>query len=175
MKFAGIIYLHEISQTRGDVTGKDAVFDTLCRRSTIKNIIHATTKWRKPTGEEQRRREQQLSKQSWAGPHIPRFVGTQESVWAIVDLILQKDPLDTPQFREALLNLKRHLPTPKKRSNGGILAAIFGKIFAVSSLFLHCTYYLVVYSSFSERWTSVHELLTQAIFMRTWTSVHGIR
>jgi len=129
MKLAGIIYLHEISQTRFVTTGGSlTMFDTLYHLDTAQNVILATTKWKQPVIDVERNREKQLS-QSWTGPHVLRFVDTHESAWEIVNHILQNDPLDTPQFHAALVTLLERLPKTKA-TTWEILASLFGKLFA---------------------------------------------
>jgi hypothetical protein len=148
IKFAGIIYLHEISQTRFVTTGGSlTTFDTLYRPDTAQNIILATTKWKHPEIDAERDREKRLS-QYWTGPHVLRFVDTHESAWEIVNLILQNDPLDTPQFHEALVTLLERLPKTKA-STWEILTSLFGKLFAVCFLRIPCAY--LVYCGLSER------------------------
>jgi len=100
MKLSGIIYLHEISQTRFETTRKSLdLSQKLCGDEALKNIILTTTKWGDISADVGQRREQELCDTYWKkllaqGSKMARFTDTHESAWAIVDLIINKDPVD---------------------------------------------------------------------------------
>jgi hypothetical protein len=71
-------------------------FYRLCGQDALKNVILATTKWGDVTREVGLRREQQLAENHWkdmldSGAKMAQFNNTQESAWAIVDLVLQRE------------------------------------------------------------------------------------
>jgi len=128
-KLGGIIYLHEISQTRiGPAKENIDMFHKLCRPSTVKNVILTTTKWGDVPPDVGQEREDELSSQYWSGSDICRFDNTPDSARIIVDRILQKDPDDSLLVREGLVKLVDRLP-PKKQASiaGGIFTFLFGK------------------------------------------------
>lgn len=96
-KLAGIIYLHEISQTRMDGTASQnlRIFYKSCGKDAFKSLILVTTKWDGVEGDMGRRREQQLSDTYWKkllspgqGSKMARFARTHESAWEIINLVL---------------------------------------------------------------------------------------
>jgi len=125
VQLAGVIYLHEISQNRLQMT--DTVFDMIYQPD-HQNVILATTKWKKPETAAERSREEQLTLY-WKGPLMPRFTNTPDSAWEIVRLILMKEPLDTVQLQATLATLLDRLPKAKAKT-WGVLASLFGKLFA---------------------------------------------
>jgi hypothetical protein len=94
MKLAGIIYLHEITQSRFETSRTSLVMlNKLCGNDASQNVILATTKWDEISEEVGRRRERQLSDTYWKemldkGSRMARFTNTRESAWAVVDLIV---------------------------------------------------------------------------------------
>ena len=118
MKVAGVIYLHEISQTRMHGTSRRnlVVFSRLCGDSALDKVILATTKWNKVEEGEGTERELDLRGMFWKkmisqGSTMFRFTGTHESAWDIVRHILQPRilPLSLLIQRE-LVDLQKLLP-----------------------------------------------------------------
>ena len=118
MKVAGVIYLHEISQTRMHGTSRRnlVVFSRLCGDSALDKVILATTKWNKVEEGEGTERELDLRGMFWKkmisqGSTMFRFTGTYESAWDIVRHILQPRilPLSLLIQRE-LVDLQKLLP-----------------------------------------------------------------
>jgi len=123
---AGVIYLHEISQTRLVTTGGSLTMFDVMYRPESQNVVLATTKWKQPETKAERERERNLC-QYWTGPHMPRFANTYDSAWQIVDLILQKKPLDTHEFKAACAALLERLPKTKTSTAWGAITALFGR------------------------------------------------
>jgi hypothetical protein len=116
MKLAGIIYLHEISQTRMLGTSRKnlTMFRKLCGDDALENVILVTTKWGDNEPSVEVRREQQLSDTFWKdmitkGSKMARFMNTHESAWAIVDQIRTKIPV-TALIQQELVELQKILP-----------------------------------------------------------------
>jgi len=116
IKLAGIIYLHEISQARMLGTSRKnlTMFKKLCGDRALKNVILATTKWDDIAPGVGEPREQQLSNKYWKemvsqGSKIKRFTHTRESAWAIVDPIVNKDPISV-LIQQELVDLQKLLP-----------------------------------------------------------------
>jgi hypothetical protein len=116
MKLAGIIYLHEISQSRFEISRMSLVMlNKLCGNDALSKVILVTTKWGDISADVGQRREQQLADTYWKemldkGSEMARFMNTPESAWAIVDLIVSRDPADalvasqeTPGYHEMIL------------------------------------------------------------------------
>jgi len=79
----------------------------------------------------------QISKQYWTGSGlgVPRFDNTYKSAWAVVDIILEKDPVDAILFHQELDNLQKRL-SPKAQAGiaGGFFKFLFRDRHAVSPL-----------------------------------------
>jgi hypothetical protein len=118
MKLAGIVYLHEISQTRMFGTSRKnlTMFNKLCGDDALKNVILATTKWGDIGDEVGRRRELQLCDTYWKtmlaqGSRMARFTCTRESAWDIVNLIICRDAVDGHiLIQRELVDLRITLP-----------------------------------------------------------------
>ncbi|RDB17362.1 GTPase IMAP family member 4 [Hypsizygus marmoreus] len=120
MKLAGVVYMHEISQTRmlGTARKNLDMFNKLCGREATKNVILATTKWSEVKPDVAARRETQLKKEHWAemvklGSTVLRFEDTQESAWAIVDHIIEsskkKNAVDAVQIQLEMVEVEKLL------------------------------------------------------------------
>jgi len=104
MKLGGVIYLHEISQTRmlGTSRRNLDMFRQLCGEDALAKVILGTTKWgdiREGVGEE---RERQLSGTYWKemidlGSRMERVEKSRESAWSIVNLILNRVEEEMPE------------------------------------------------------------------------------
>ena len=118
MKVAGVIYLHEISQTRMHGTSRRnlVVFSRLCGDSALDKVILATTKWNKVEEGEGAERELDLRGMFWKkmisqGSTMFRFTGTYESAWEIVHHILQPRSLSLSLLiQRELVDLQKLLP-----------------------------------------------------------------
>lgn len=118
MKVAGVIYLHEISQTRMHGTSRKnlVMFSRLCGDSSLDKVILATTKWNKVEEQEGAVREVELQGVFWKrmvslGSTVTRFTGTHESAWEIIRRILQ--PRECPLellIQQELVDLQKLLP-----------------------------------------------------------------
>lgn len=117
MKLAGIIYLHDISQTRmlGTTRKNLEMFRKLCGDDAIKNVILGTTKWGDVRKEVGYRREQQLAQEHWKhmldkGAEMARFGDTHKSALTIVDLILKREVANALLIQHELVDLQQLLP-----------------------------------------------------------------
>jgi len=123
MKISGIIYLHEISQTRFETSRKDLyMLIKTYGEDVLKNVILATTKWGNIEAAAGRRREQQLCDTYWKkmlaqGSRVARFTDTHESAWAIVSIILSKDPVDFRKLLKTESGKTPHYPSQKQKAN----------------------------------------------------------
>lgn len=117
MKVAGIIYLHDISQTRmlGTTRKNLEMFQKLCGDDAIKNVILGTTKWSDVKKDIGYHREDELTREHWKhmldkGAEMARFRNSQSSAWAIVDLILQRDRATAILIQHELVDLQQIIP-----------------------------------------------------------------
>ncbi|KAG6833274.1 hypothetical protein H0H87_009449 [Tephrocybe sp. NHM501043] len=120
MTLAGVIYLHEISQTRmlGTARKNLDMFNKLIGKDATKNVILATTKWGEIPAEVGDRREEQLRERHWKwmvdlGAKLFRFTDSQESGWKIIQHILDQtatQDVDTVEIQQELVELKKILP-----------------------------------------------------------------
>ncbi|KAG6907312.1 hypothetical protein DXG01_009431 [Tephrocybe rancida] len=118
MTLAGVIYLHEISQTRflGTVQKNLDMFNKLIGRDATKNVVLATTKWGEIPHEVGGRREEQLREHHWMvdlGAKLLRFTDSRESGWAIIQHILDQavtQDVDAVEIQQELVEVKKILP-----------------------------------------------------------------
>ncbi|KAF8064967.1 P-loop containing nucleoside triphosphate hydrolase protein [Lyophyllum atratum] len=116
MTLAGLIYLHEITQTRmmGTARKNLDMFNKLCGPNAAPNIILATTKWSEVKEEVGSRREEQLRATHWKdmishGSRMSRFEASQQSAEGIVSLILGREPVDVAQIQQELVEMDEFL------------------------------------------------------------------
>jgi len=118
MKIGGVIYLHDISQTRmlGTTRKNFDMFRKLCGDGAAASVILGTTKWeevQKGVGE---RRETQLIETYWKdmtaqGSRVQRFENTSDSAWKIVHGILAAlEKSEALQIQNELVNLQEIIP-----------------------------------------------------------------
>ena len=88
---SGLLWLHRISDRRmGETALKNiAMFEQLCGKSALANVVLVTTMWADVEEEIGRTREGQLKRLYWkamisAGSQMMRFDNTPESAWAII-------------------------------------------------------------------------------------------
>ncbi|KAL6302092.1 P-loop containing nucleoside triphosphate hydrolase protein [Sparassis latifolia] len=110
IKLSGIVYLHRISDNRmaGTPLKNLRMFEELCGKSALQNIILATTMWDEVDETTGLARENELKKRYWkgmmnAGSRVVRFKNSRESAWCILD-----DFLENANERYAML-LQREL------------------------------------------------------------------
>jgi len=129
IKLAGVLYMNDISQARIEPARENLrMFNTLCHPPAFQNVILATTKWGNIPAHVGQPRERQLSEQYWTGTGVHRFDNTYESAWAIVDVILEKIPVDAALFHQELDDLQRRLsPRAQAGIAGGFFKFLFGR------------------------------------------------
>jgi len=120
MKLSGVIYLHEISQTRmlGTARKNLDMFNKLVGQEATKNVVLATTKWSDVPLELGEKREHQLRDRHWTymvdlGANLRRFSGEGESGWDIIRYILQRVELldvDAIEIQQELVEIDKVLP-----------------------------------------------------------------
>ncbi|KAG5651163.1 hypothetical protein H0H81_009655 [Sphagnurus paluster] len=120
MKLAGVIYLHEITQTRmlGTARKNLDLFHDLCGKDAAKNVILVTTKWSEVPQAIGERRELQLREVHWKfmldlGSQLCRFTLDFDSGWHIVHKILQNSnssDVDSLQIQTEIVDLEKIVP-----------------------------------------------------------------
>ncbi|KAH7914568.1 P-loop containing nucleoside triphosphate hydrolase protein, partial [Hygrophoropsis aurantiaca] len=117
MKLTGVIYLHEISQTRmlGTTRKNFMMFHKLVGAEAARNVILTSTKWAHIKQEAGRNREEQLVATFWkemieSGSRIARFLGTHESAWEIINLIVERNALEALHIQRELVDLGKLIP-----------------------------------------------------------------
>jgi hypothetical protein len=118
MKLGGLIYLHDISQTRmlGTTRKNFDMFRKLCGEKADKSVVLGTTKWSDVMPEVGSRREAELKDRYWkdmidAGTWVKQFDGTSSSAWKIVNIILDKvEETDRLQIQRELVELSYSIP-----------------------------------------------------------------
>jgi len=118
MTLGGVIYLHDISQTRmlGTTRKNFDMFRKLCGDGAAASVILGTTKWGEVHSEVGERREGQLINTYWREmtdrkSRVRRFDNTHKSAWDIVYCIL--DTLgrsEMLQIQNELVNLQEIIP-----------------------------------------------------------------
>ncbi|KAF9004216.1 P-loop containing nucleoside triphosphate hydrolase protein [Cyathus striatus] len=120
MKLGGVIYLHEISQTRMLGTSRQNLdmFKELCGTEAMKSVVLGTTKWSAVSPMELGvSRENQLKETYWAeflkhGSSIHRFSDSDpyRSAWKMVNEILEKTQERELQLQKELVEVSMFLP-----------------------------------------------------------------
>lgn len=117
MKLSGIIYLHEISQTRMFGTSRKNLdmFRKLCGDDALRNVVLGTTKWGDVTPGVGEKREKQLRDTYWKemvqrGSVIMQAHSSSGSAWEIVNRILGNQVVDFVRIQEELLELQKVIP-----------------------------------------------------------------
>ncbi|KAH7905040.1 P-loop containing nucleoside triphosphate hydrolase protein [Hygrophoropsis aurantiaca] len=114
----GVVYLHEITQTRklSALHKNLTMFQKLCGDEGLKNVVLVTTKWSSLRDEKSgERREEQLKGGFWKdmidqGSKIARFHDTCESARDIVNPILKEDQSTVLHIQRELVELEKFLP-----------------------------------------------------------------
>lgn len=98
MKLAGVIYLHEITQTRmlGTARKNLDMFQKLCGDQATKNTVLVTTKWSNINKEVGMKREEQLKDEHWKqmfakGSRMARLNPPEEDAFKIVMSIIRNE------------------------------------------------------------------------------------
>ena len=96
MKVAGIVYLHDICQSRmiGASRLNLDMFRKLCGDDALKNIIIRTTKWGDVDRDTGLRRTSHLAETFWKemadyGTTITEVLATAESAWGVINIMIQ--------------------------------------------------------------------------------------
>lgn len=94
MKISGVIYLYDISQSQFTTSRSSfEIFKKLCGEDATKDVILVTTKWSDAKENTAINREKELADVHWkhlldSGSKMCRFLGTPQSSWDVVNLIL---------------------------------------------------------------------------------------
>lgn len=120
MKLAGILYFHDISQTRMFGTSRKNLnmFRRLCGKDAEKNVVLVTTKWSEVLEEVGNKREQQLKSSFWQemiqhGSQVARFEepNLPESAWDVLEPILaNRAEAVAIRIQQELVDLGRLIP-----------------------------------------------------------------
>ena len=117
MRVAGIIYLHDIAQTRmfGTARKNLDMFRKLCGDEALKNVVIGTTKWSYVTPEVGKQHEQLLRDTYWKemlqqGSVTMRVHADSTSAWEIINHILKNDRIEFVRIQEELLELQKVIP-----------------------------------------------------------------
>ncbi|KAG6899038.1 hypothetical protein C0993_001488 [Termitomyces sp. T159_Od127] len=125
MTLAGVIYLHEISQTRmlGTARKNLDMFNKLIGHDATKNVVLATTKWGDIPEAVGIRREEQLKDRHWKGmidlgATLLSFRDSRESGWAIIQHIINSHAalspnagyVDSVAIQNELVEVRKMLP-----------------------------------------------------------------
>lgn len=93
---AGVVYMHRISDNRctGSPQNNKMLFDILCQNDSKKNVVIATTMWKRVNENVAAGREEELGKKRWRemlleGMRIMRFHDSFTSAWEIIDNVLK--------------------------------------------------------------------------------------
>ncbi|KAH7925386.1 hypothetical protein BV22DRAFT_1034061 [Leucogyrophana mollusca] len=120
-KLVGFIYLHEITQTRVDLSPAVVTPMKLSRPGVLRKVVLATTKWGEVLSDVGQRHESQLTEMYWKnllrqGMQTTRFADTQKSAWEIIDLVLNQESVESSLLEQELVQVMTRLPqkTPPK-------------------------------------------------------------
>ena len=127
MQFGGIIYLHDLSQTRDVSRGKNVMTPMkLSDPEIAPRVIVATVDG---NGLMAKRREKQLKDTTWRNMQTRQFTNTKDSAWSIIDTILGIPPIKLCYIRDELDTICDLLPKqfPKPKGIFNFFANLFKK------------------------------------------------
>ncbi|KAF4582667.1 hypothetical protein EYR40_002590 [Pleurotus pulmonarius] len=118
VKLAGILYFHRITDNRmaGTPLKNLHMFEKLCGKDALQNIILTTTMWDEvdePTGEQ---REKELERHYWKtmisqGSKTMRYQNTDKSAWNIIDsIVVGHNERYAVELQKELVDLEKELP-----------------------------------------------------------------
>ena len=117
MKVAGVVYLHDICQSRMIGTSRLNLdmFRKICGDDALKNVILGTTKWWDVDRDTGLRRASHLAETFWKemvdhGATMTKVLATEESAWDVINLILHHDPVDRLLIQEEIVDRKMIIP-----------------------------------------------------------------
>lgn len=117
MKVAGIVYLHDICQSRMIGTSRKNLdmFRKLCGDDALQNVILGTTKWGDVDPDVGLKRASHLAESFWKdmvdlGSTIVQVHATESSAWEIINLILNHDSVNHVLIQNELVDLKMIIP-----------------------------------------------------------------
>jgi hypothetical protein len=117
LQFGGIVYLHDLAQTRQGPSGKKAMTPTkLSHPEIVRRVVLATVKGDGVTQLQAERRENKLKDNTWqkaveGGAQMCRFMDTKDSAWGIVDMILERGTIELSCIQKELEEICTMLPT----------------------------------------------------------------
>ncbi|KAF4614549.1 hypothetical protein D9613_003467 [Agrocybe pediades] len=136
--FGGVIYLHDISESRTQSPIGTTILTLLSVPEPSKHILLATTKWNKAMTdpEENNSRHLELVNGAWKqirerGALVGKFEDPEnsESAWGLVDLLLDRQPLDLQLAHSELNALQEKLRTLTPQKRRGFFTKLFKKLF----------------------------------------------
>ncbi|KAF9489918.1 hypothetical protein BDN71DRAFT_1525719 [Pleurotus eryngii] len=133
VKLAGILYFHRITDNRmaGTPLKNLHMFEKLCGKDALQNIILTTTMWDEvdeATGEQ---REKELERHYWKtmisqGSKTMRYQNTDKSAWNIIDsIVVGHNERYAVELQKELVDLEKELPET------GAGKELFGKLQAL--------------------------------------------
>jgi len=115
IKLAGILYLHRVSDNRvaGTPLKNLRMFEKLCGKKALQNVILVTTMWDKVEGLTGSNREKELKGGYWKGmikqgSRAVRYRNTYDSAWDILDSIIGDNRIAVLLQKE-IVDMKREL------------------------------------------------------------------
>ncbi|KAJ7587363.1 P-loop containing nucleoside triphosphate hydrolase protein [Mycena floridula] len=121
MKLAGIIYLHDILETRmlGSPRTNFELFRKLCGLKASPHIVLTTTKWNRVGEDEGKRRETQLVEKFWNGiieqkAKTCRFTFTQQSALDVIKQVISSADLAVEGADHSLSNQQEPVAIQKR-------------------------------------------------------------
>ncbi|KAF9555463.1 hypothetical protein CPC08DRAFT_712004 [Agrocybe pediades] len=137
-KFGGVIYLHDISESKTQSAIGTTILTLLSVPEPSKHILLATTKWKKAMTdpEEHNARHSELVNGAWKGiTERGALVGkfedpdSAESAWSLVDLLLDRQPLELQFAHSELTKVQQKLPTLRSQKRRGFFTRLFKRLF----------------------------------------------
>ena len=116
LQFGGIVYLHDLAQTRQSPSRKTAMTPAMFSHPDIvRRVILATVKGDDVTPSQADHREKQLKDKTWqkavkGGSQMCRFLDTKDSAWGIVDKILERGAIELSFIQQELEGIRTMVP-----------------------------------------------------------------
>jgi len=131
--FGGIVYLHDINNSRVQpMTAGTLTLVKLSRPEPAGHVLLTTVKWGRAQQDhlDAELRENELKSSNWKeildrGSQICRFINTEDSAWNIIDTLLREEPLELHVIQQDLDRICRLFPKPVPPKRRGFFAFLF--------------------------------------------------
>jgi len=135
VQFGGIVYLHDITQSRAQPMAVGTLTPLmLSRPEPARHVLLTTVKWERAcqdpnaTGRERELKDIKWKKVIEVGAQMCRFTNTKDSAWSIVDALLQREPIKLHTVHQDLDKIYRTFQKVPPKRGRGFFASLFRRV-----------------------------------------------